>query len=257
MLLLKLTLVPLFVLLVTLAARRWGPRVAGWLAGLPVVAGPILGFVAVEQGRSFGAEAAQAALAGVLGAVSFIVAYSRAAQQRRWPLALLAGFVAWVLATALAAALPAGLGWSAALAALALWGGPRLMPVVPPLAGGRPGDTFELLLRLVAGALLTLLTTWVAAPLGARWSGLLAVFPLMATVLAVFSHRREGADFVAAMLGSMITGLLAFAFFCGLLSLALARLPVLPAFGFALAACFFVQGLVGHRMRRRALARAA
>jgi len=35
MLALKLVLVPGFLLLVTLAARRWGPSFGGWLAGLP------------------------------------------------------------------------------------------------------------------------------------------------------------------------------------------------------------------------------
>ena len=39
MLALKLLLVPCFALLVSLAGRRWGAHVAGWLAGLPVVAG--------------------------------------------------------------------------------------------------------------------------------------------------------------------------------------------------------------------------
>ena len=50
MLALKLLLVPCFLLLVSLAGRRWGAHVVGWLAGLPVVAGPILYFLALEQG---------------------------------------------------------------------------------------------------------------------------------------------------------------------------------------------------------------
>ena len=53
MLLLKLLLVPGLVAAVTLAVRRWGPAVGGWLAGLPVVAGPVLVFYAIEQGDAF------------------------------------------------------------------------------------------------------------------------------------------------------------------------------------------------------------
>ncbi|RON08058.1 hypothetical protein BK659_17630 [Pseudomonas brassicacearum] len=49
-LLLKLSLIPGFLLLISLAGKRWGPSVAGWLSGLPVVVGPILFFLAVEQG---------------------------------------------------------------------------------------------------------------------------------------------------------------------------------------------------------------
>ena len=39
---LKLILVPALIAGVTLAGRRWGPAVAGWLSAFPVVAGPIL-----------------------------------------------------------------------------------------------------------------------------------------------------------------------------------------------------------------------
>jgi chromate transport protein ChrA len=49
-LILKLLLIPGFLLLISLAGKRWGPSVAGWLSGLPVVVGPILFFLAIEQG---------------------------------------------------------------------------------------------------------------------------------------------------------------------------------------------------------------
>lgn len=42
MLALKLTPVPLFLLVVSMSGKWWGPSIAGWLAGLPVAAGPIL-----------------------------------------------------------------------------------------------------------------------------------------------------------------------------------------------------------------------
>lgn len=38
----KLALAPTFVVLVSLVARRFGPRIGGVVGGLPVVAGPIL-----------------------------------------------------------------------------------------------------------------------------------------------------------------------------------------------------------------------
>jgi hypothetical protein len=53
MLALKLTLVPLLIYLVTLAGRRWGPAVAGWLSAFPIVAGPILFALTLEQGAAF------------------------------------------------------------------------------------------------------------------------------------------------------------------------------------------------------------
>ena len=63
---LKLTLAPGLVAATTVAGRRWGPRVAGWLGGLPVVVGPILLALALERGDGFAAEAAEGSLIGLL-----------------------------------------------------------------------------------------------------------------------------------------------------------------------------------------------
>ena len=64
-LLLKVLLVPSLIALVTLAGRRWGQRLAGWLGGFPIVAGPVLLVLAIENGNAFAAEAAFAALVGL------------------------------------------------------------------------------------------------------------------------------------------------------------------------------------------------
>jgi len=65
---LKLILTPLFVGGATLVARRFGPRVGGWLVGLPLTSGPVAFYLALEQGTGFAARAPQATL---LGQVSF------------------------------------------------------------------------------------------------------------------------------------------------------------------------------------------
>jgi hypothetical protein len=54
-LLLKLFLVPTLVYAVTMAGRRWGPWVAGWFSAFPIVSGPILLAITLEQGAHFGA----------------------------------------------------------------------------------------------------------------------------------------------------------------------------------------------------------
>src|SRR6185295_5365099 len=56
-LLLKLVLVPGLIALVTVAGRRFGPRIGGWLNALPLVAGPVLFFLALEQGDACVARA--------------------------------------------------------------------------------------------------------------------------------------------------------------------------------------------------------
>ena len=98
MLLLKLILVPALIAAVTLAARRWGARVGGMLVGLPVVAGPTLGFYALEQGPIFASAAAASAVLAVVSVLGFAVAYARASRAG-WPFSLGAGYAAWLLAT--------------------------------------------------------------------------------------------------------------------------------------------------------------
>lgn len=219
MLALKLLLVPCFLLLVTLAGRRWGAAMAGWLAGLPVVTGPILYFLAREQGGAFVAGAASAALAAVLASVAFSVTYSRCAPRAGWPGALALALVAWLAAASALALLPGSAFVSLGTATATLLLAPHVFPRVGAV-GGRPVSALELGLRMLAGTVLTLAVTLLAAHMGARWSGLLAVFPILGIVLAVFSHRAQGAAFAAALLRAMATGLWSFVAFCFVLSAA-------------------------------------
>ncbi|WP_431478872.1 hypothetical protein [Massilia eburnea] len=73
---LKLFLVPWLIYAVTLAGRRWGPAVAGWLSAFPIVAGPILLAISLEQGAGFAAAAAQGTLLAVLAMIVFSLTYA-------------------------------------------------------------------------------------------------------------------------------------------------------------------------------------
>jgi uncharacterized membrane protein (GlpM family) len=238
---LKLLLVPSFLLLVSLAGKRWGASVAGWLAGLPVVAGPILFFLAVEHGTGFASHAAAVSLSAVLASVAFSVAYSHAAQRLRWPLALPIGLGAWAVAALALSALPLSAALSLTLAVLTLLVAPRCFPAAQAITSARQIGRAELACRMLAGATLTLAVTWVAGFAGPGWSGLLAVFPVLGIVLAVFSHRSQGAAFAAALLRAMSTGLYAFVAFCFVLAITLPGLGIATAFALATGASLLVQ----------------
>ena len=72
----KVLLAPSFVVGASLAARRFGPRVGGLIAGLPVVAGPILLAYALAHGRAFAAGAAAGTLLGLVSLIPFVVVYA-------------------------------------------------------------------------------------------------------------------------------------------------------------------------------------
>jgi hypothetical protein len=237
---LKLLLVPAFLALLTLAARWLGPAVAGWLAGLPLVAGPILVVLALENGGAFAAEAATATVTAVLASVCFCAAYAHAAQRHAWPLALALGLAAWTVAALALGLLAPDLVAGLAVALLSLWLAPRLFPKTLP-GTSRPLAPVELLIRMAAGAALTVAVSAVAARIGGTWSGLFALFPVLGSVLAVFSHRSNGAGFVAVLLQGLARGLYSLVAFCATAAWLLPTQPLGRAFAAATLACAAVQ----------------
>ncbi|UVW27714.1 hypothetical protein [Massilia sp. H6] len=246
--LLKLLLIPTLIALVTLAARHWGPARAGWLSAFPIVSGPILLVITLEQGAQFAALAAANTLLAVLAILVFSVAYARAAR-RGMPRAMAAAVLAYALAILFLQSVSLSLwtGVGAVLAALLV--APFLFGPAPPAAGaGKPAK--DLLWRMLAGAILCLGVSYAAAGLGPRLSGLFAMFPVMSTVLVGFSHRANGPGFAVALLRGMVIGYYAFAVFCLVLSLLLPSYPVALAFTAATCAALAVQ-LAGPLVRRR------
>lgn len=251
MLALKLFLVPAFLLAISLAGRRWGPAVAGWLAGLPVLTGPILFLLALENGPGFAAAAATVSLSAVSGAVAFILAYARVCAHRSPPVSLLAGLGIWLCAALLLTRLPPDNFVSLGIALLALLVAPKLFPHIsaPILTATLPRG--ELPLRMLAGAVVTLAVTSLAAAIGSSWSGMFAVFPVITIVLSVFSHRASGPAFAATLLRAMIWGLYSLACFCLVLALLLPQQGVAVSFAAATAAALAVQWALKSRLHRR------
>ena len=252
---LKLLLVPSLIALVTLAGRRWGPGVAGWLSAFPIVSGPILLAIALEQGSDFAAIAAANTLLAVLAIVVFSIGYARIAARPGAGvlLCLVAALLAWGLAVAVlqGVKLPAWLAFGAVLAALLA--APRLIGQVPAPAAACARPARDLPWRMLAGALLTVAVTQAASGLGPKLSGLFAMFPVMSTVLVVFSHRASGSGFAVALLRGMVGGYYAFAVFCLVLALLLpGRAPGGP-FVVATACALAVQ--IGVRALRQARSR--
>lgn len=251
LLLLKLLLVPSLVAAVTLASRRWGMRVGGILAALPLVAGPTLAFYAVEQGETFAATAARSAILGIVANTAFCVAYARSARHVSWQGSVVAGAIAFILTAAACYRLADAGGLIAtplALAALAI--GRRMIGASPDAQAATATTTGDLPLRMVAAAALVIASTSLAALLGPRASGVISVFPLITLILAVFTHVQRGAESVAVLLRGLLKGLSGFVVFCLVLSTMLGALDVslVTSFAAALAAQIVLQGLMLWRL---------
>ena len=238
----KLLLAPSFVVGASLIARRFGSRVGGLIAGLPVVAGPILLAYAVAHGRVFAAGAASGTLLGLVSLIAFVIVYARVAPRVFWGASLIAGLLAFCLSTAIFYQLSISTGLALALAAAALLAGLACVPRPQhAVLDSGPAPQWDLPLRAVCALALVLTLTAVSGWLGPQLSGLLAPFPIITTVLATFTHAQRGSNELLRLLRGMISGFAAFALFCFTLAVSLRPLGTASAFALATALALLMQ----------------
>jgi len=246
---LKLVLTPALIGAVSMAGRRWGPGVSGWLVGFPLTSGPVAFFLALDQGLSFAAGAAVGSMTGAAAQAVFCVLYGRWARGGHWTSALLAGSLGFAAATV-------------ALQNLTLAFVPLFVLVIGTVAVAfvfMPRDSagshsarrprWDIPARLVVTTAIVLLLTGLATALGPSLTGLLATFPLYGAILAGFAYHLEGPGPAIRVLRGLLLGLFAFAGFFFVLALSLERTGVARAFAAAIAAALVLQALALWVMR--------
>lgn len=239
----KLLLVPMLIWGITLAGRRWGPAVGGWLSAFPILSAPILFIVALQHGTSFAASAALSTLTAVIGNLAFGLCYAWGATRFSWLPCLLAGFAAYFLVVACLYFWAPSVYTAVPLVLAVLLVAPRLYPVSGLVAQAPAVPANDLFLRMGSSVVLVLLVTHFSETLGPRLSGAFAMFPMMAPVLAVFSHRQSGAAYATRLLRGMVLGYFSFGTFCFVLTLALPATGIASAFLLSLGCAVLVQGI--------------
>jgi hypothetical protein len=253
----KVLLAPGFVVLASLLGRRFGPRLGGLIGGLPVVAGPILLVYALEHGKRFAAHSATGTLLGMVSLMAYVVVYGRLARRGAWWRSLLAGWCAFALFTLLFTPLRVPAAVALAIVAVALVAAPLLLPrAVAGLAARTPLPSWDLPLRAVCTLVLVLSLTAAAGWLGPQLSGLLTPFPVIATVLACFSHAQYGPDDVLQLLRGLLMGYGGFALFCFVVAVATVPFGIAAAFLLACLAAVLCQFALLLRMRSLAVSAA-
>jgi hypothetical protein len=240
-LLLQFVIAPGLVAAATLAARIWGHAAAGLLSAFPAIVGPVLLIGAVAHGPAFAARSAVGTLLGLVTLSGFVVAYARIAPYAGWPLSLAAGWaVAAVLALAVGS-LDIGLGAALATGVLSLALAGRALPRgTAPLAPAPP-PRWDLPVRMAMTALLVLALAAAASRLGPTAGGILAALPVLACILAAFTHEQHGAEAVAQLLRGMVAGMAGFVVFCALVAGLVERAGIAAAFALATLAALAAQ----------------
>lgn len=241
MLLFKIFLAPVLIALVSLAGLKWGPAIAGWLLGIPLNSGPILFFLALEQGPAFASRTAIGSLLGILAWAAFSLAYAWCCLKLNWWYCTIIGWLAYFAVAALLLPVHVGIVSAFVIVSILLAAMLCAFPHVSP-AAARPAayGKYDLLLRMATASLMVVSLTAFARLLGPMRSGILSAFPAYTTILAVFSHRHSSAAAIATMKGVAV-GLYTAATFFLILSIVLLRMSVGASFGLATIGALVVQ----------------
>ncbi|GAC1691530.1 MAG: hypothetical protein NVS9B9_13850 [Ktedonobacteraceae bacterium] len=253
LLLFKLFLTPLLVGLVSLAGRRWGPTVSGWLVGLPLTSGPVALFLALALGRAFAANAAQGTLTGLISLAAFCLTYSWLSFRVNWVGSLLISWGAFFCVTFVLqyVVIPLLAAFIIVLCCLALT--LKLLPNNSNHAISVKPASWDTPLRIVVATAFVLALTGFANLLGSRLSGLLTPFPIYASILAVFIHRVQGAASARQLFRGVITGVFSFAVFFLIIAELVVPLGIVLAFSLATLLALALHGISLYVLRKYAI----
>lgn len=249
MLTLKLLLMPPLIGLVTLVARRWGAAVGGWIGGLPLVAGPISVFLALEQGPAFAAQSALPSLAATLGIAGFARVYVALAPRLHWVICSLVGYAVFFAVALAAHVLPLNLAVVFAVVVAGIFVSLRTFPN-PPAPPARRVPFHDIPLRMGVATLFVVGVTKTAEWLGPAWSGLLTPFPIMTAILAAFTHHQQGWQASTQILRGLQGAMFGFAAFFLVVGWALPKLPISLTYALAVGVTVGLNALVWRWSRR-------
>jgi len=246
---LKLVFTPALIGAVSLAGRRWGPGVSGWLVGFPLTSGPVAFFLALDHGIRFAAAAAVGSMTGAAAQAVFCLLYGRLAR-RGWGRALLAGSLGFGAATLFFECLGASLAWLVPIVIGALAAALLFMPKDSGTSASAPLPRWDIPARMLVTTTLVLLLTGFATVLGPRLTGLLSTYPLYGAILAGFAHHLQGPGPATRVLRGLLLGLFAFAGFFLVLALSIESAGIARAFAAAIAAALILQAGALWALRR-------
>ena len=241
-LVLKLILAPVIIGSASLAGRKWGPAVSGWIVGMPLTSGPVIFFVALSHDVAFAANAALGVISGGLSLVAYALTYAWLAMRFHWYVAWIGSFVVFAISTTLLQNVSFPLIPIFVVVCVAIAFGLYWMPKDEVQEEEAPFGKWDIPSRILIGTSFILLITGSASFIGPRLTGLLTTIPLYVTILAIFAHRHQGPAAAAHVLRGLLYGMFAFAGFFITLGLLLEKAGIAVTFLSAVVVALAIQG---------------
>lgn len=194
-------------LLVLAAAQRFGPRVAGLIAALPLVTAPALVWLAHDQGTAFAVGAAVSSVAACAMLAIFALIFSIASRYANVGVALAAGCLGAAVMTYPTLAASVSLVRAIALAMIFCGVVRFALPAPRSSVARRPASPRGSIgVALTVGTFTALLAT-IAPALGVTVTGLLSSLPLIGATAAILEHAHGGHQASTQFLSGYVTGL--------------------------------------------------
>jgi hypothetical protein len=238
LLLAKMAIAAFIVVSASLIAERSSPLIAAMVATLPVSAGPVYVFLALDHGPAFVGQAALGSVGSNVAAACYCVTYVVMAQRQGAVVSIATALAVWVTSVFTLQYLAMPLAPAMLLMIVVFGTG---IFVTRPYVSAKPLTAaarawYAIPIRAAAVALLVAVVTSISATVGPLWSGVLATFPIVLSSLAVILHIRIGGPATAAAIANAIPALFGFG-----LGLTLVHLTAVP-YGsvVALSLCLFV-----------------
>jgi hypothetical protein len=254
-LIIRMAVTAAFLLAATVTAERAGPLVGGLVATLPISAGPIYIFLAIDHGAHFVGVSALGSLVSNAANIIFALTYTLLAQKRSLTISLGVAFVLWFSTTGCIGlvtwTVTMAIAFNSVALGAALWLTVPLRHVRSPQVKARWHD---LVMRAVMVAALVGVVTAVSHRIGPAASGNIAVFPIVLSSIAFILHRHVGGPATAAVMSNALIGLGGFGFACLVLVVTADWLGAVLALSLTLAASVAIN-LVIFFARRDVVAR--
>ena len=189
----KMVVTALFVTLATVIAERLGPTVGALVATLPVSAGPVYVFLALDHDAAFISASAVASLA--LNAITaiYVTVYVLLAQRRTMWVSVSLAFAVWLAAALVLGSVQWNAWWAFILNLVVFT---LCFFIVEPFAFiPMPPTTqpwYDFVVRSSMVALLVAAVVLLSFRIGPTGTGVLAVFPIIYTSIMVILHHRVG-----------------------------------------------------------------
>ena len=241
---LKLMLSPVIIAVITIAGRRWGSSVSGWLLGFPLTSAPISLIMALQNGAGFAASSAAGNLGGQAAVCVFCLVYGVAALRFDWRISAAFSIAAYFMAVAALNQFPLNL----ATAFIILLSVVVLTFFLLPKSGGEQKTAllpvWDLPLRMLLTAIFVFSLTGLAETLGPQLSGLIAPFPVFGLITSIFTHRQNGSAAALALFRSYITASAGYACFFLIVGGGLTTLGIGLTYLLATLAILILNGLI-------------